>query len=71
MTRKIYTAADARDERVLADIKMQAKRRRVALWIVIDLNGNVLGRCHSRATAEKFIRDSIHTHGWTVHKVYA
>ena len=65
---KIFTLADARAERIAADLKLQAKHavRGTRLFIVVDAQGVTVGQCQTRKAADQFVRDSLNTRGWTV-----
>jgi hypothetical protein len=56
-TSKIFTLADARDERVRADVRMQVShaQRYAKVWFVVDDAGRVHGVCQTRKAAEKYI----------------
>lgn len=39
------------------------------LWLVQDARGVTVGQCQTRAAADKFVRGSLNTEGWTVKPV--
>lgn len=64
-TRKITTVYDVRRAKYDAELRTTRKVN-VTGFVVLDAEGQVVGRCATRAAADRFVADSLNTQGWTI-----